>query len=109
MRGDEAGCSALRARLPELRPRIHLYGHIHEGHGAHIHRWDSANEFEPPRVQVEDEVPDQVMEDDADVGDVERTVFVNAANWPMGRAAARRGIRVFGGPGFQAVVIDLKD
>jgi hypothetical protein len=56
------------------------------------------------------------MRDDADavdsatgVVDEERTVFVNAANWPMGRAAARRGIRVFGGPGFQAVVIDLKD
>lgn len=109
MRGADVGCTALRTRLPELRPRIHLFGHIHESHGAYIHSWDAANNLEPPRVQVEDEDTDYSMEDEVDAGDVERTIFVNAANWPMGRAAARRGTGVFGGPGFQPVIIDLKD
>ena len=50
-------------------------------------------------------------------GNVSRTVFVNAANWPSGRHSWRattvgdHGKRKvpFGGPGFQAVVVDLKD
>ena len=39
------------------------------------------------------------------------TVFVNAANYPMGALAVRDGIRMnlFGGPGFQPVVVDLKE
>jgi hypothetical protein len=52
-----------------------------------------------------------------DAGNVSRTVFVNAANWPSGRHAWRATTagdrdkrRVpFGGPGFQAVVVDLKN
>ena len=54
----------------------------------------------------------QTIEDDKeDEGRiVERTVFVNAANWPMGDRTIRGGVVVdeFGGPGFQAVVVDLK-
>jgi hypothetical protein len=45
-----------------------------------------------------------------DVGPVERTVFVNAANYPSGKMAWRGTHRVpFAGPGFQPVVVDLKD
>jgi hypothetical protein len=37
-------------------------------------------------------------------------VFVNAANYPTGKKAYRPGVRPqFGGPGFQAVVVDLMD
>jgi hypothetical protein len=41
----------------------------------------------------------------------ETTVFVNAANYPMGALAVREGVRLnmFGGPGFQPVVVDLKE
>ncbi len=31
--GDEAGCAELRARVEALRPRVHVFGHIHEGAG----------------------------------------------------------------------------
>nr|GAT46669.1 predicted protein [Mycena chlorophos] len=34
-----AGCPALSARVEQLRPRLHVFGHIHEAHGAYLHRW----------------------------------------------------------------------
>jgi len=41
---------------------------------------------------------------------LERTVFVNAANWPAGKNAWRDGVKIkFGGLGFQPVIVDLKD
>ncbi|KAG7449563.1 Metallo-dependent phosphatase [Guyanagaster necrorhizus] len=85
-----AGCRDLTNRLPYLRPRIHLFGHIHEGHGAYVHEWSSGSTETP------------------DGGD--RTVFVNAANWPMGRHSwGPKGRTPFGGPGFRPIVVDLKD
>jgi len=43
--------------------------------------------------------------------EMQRTVFVNAANEPMGRTSwAKNGWKVKpGGPGFRPVVVDLKD
>lgn len=32
-RGESVGCEALRARVEEVRPRLHVFGHIHEGYG----------------------------------------------------------------------------
>lgn len=32
--GGRAGCADLRARVAEVRPRVHLFGHIHEDGGA---------------------------------------------------------------------------
>jgi Icc-related predicted phosphoesterase len=33
--GLHAGCEDLRTRVRQVRPALHLFGHIHEGHG----RW----------------------------------------------------------------------
>ncbi len=33
--GDHAGCSDLLARVREVKPRYHLFGHIHEGYGVY--------------------------------------------------------------------------
>ncbi|KAI9703697.1 MAG: hypothetical protein M1836_007467 [Candelina mexicana] len=41
---DPAGCGALRQALWRVRPRLAICGHIHEGRGAEIVRWD-------PRMQ----------------------------------------------------------
>lgn len=150
---DLAGCEALRARLPSLRPRVHLFGHIHEARGALVHTWAGEGASEPPTVQNDGNYPDDDDNDDSDsdnddmdisfeeeaedvereqeaaddgVGDgeirtevtpqrtgdagAEETVFVNAATFPAGRGAWRGTHRVpFGGPGFQAVVVDLRD
>ena len=125
--GEKVGCESLLARLPELRPRIHVAGHIHEAHGAHIHAWDPASKYAPPQVQNskddedDEDDEDSLMKDFAEQGEfdaspmedaspVERTVFVNAANYPSGKLGWRARQRVpFGGPGVQAVVVDLKD
>lgn len=32
-RGDFAGCEELRKRVEEVRPKLHVFGHIHHGHG----------------------------------------------------------------------------
>ncbi|KAJ7089217.1 hypothetical protein B0H15DRAFT_279689 [Mycena belliarum] len=37
-----AGCPALAARLAALRPRLHVFGHIHEARGAYVHLWERA-------------------------------------------------------------------
>ena len=36
-RGDHAGCEALAARLKDLRVRLHVFGHIHDGYGVFEH------------------------------------------------------------------------
>ncbi len=33
-RGEPAGCSDLLARIRQVKPRFHLFGHIHEGYGT---------------------------------------------------------------------------
>jgi Icc-related predicted phosphoesterase len=32
--GDGLGCPLLRRELPRIAPRLHVFGHIHESHGA---------------------------------------------------------------------------
>ena len=96
---------------------MHLFGHIHEAHGAHIHTWDPAFDNAPPTIQNSDSSmsiaarPVSTEESRPGEAELEKTVFINAASWPMGRNAFRRdGVRPpFGGPGFQPVVVDLKD
>ncbi|KZP20295.1 Metallo-dependent phosphatase, partial [Athelia psychrophila] len=39
LRGQPVGCEALRAHVPKLRPRLHLFGHIHEARGAEMYTW----------------------------------------------------------------------
>ncbi|GLB43247.1 putative calcineurin-like phosphoesterase [Lyophyllum shimeji] len=58
----------------------------------------------------ETEGPEEMMGGQEEEAEVERTVFVNAATWPAGRGAWRGTHRVpFAGPGFQPMVVDLRD
>lgn len=36
-RGDNAGCEELRKRVEEIRPKAHIFGHIHCGYGSKDH------------------------------------------------------------------------
>ena len=93
--------------MPELRPRLHVFGHIHEAHGAYVHTWDSDD---LPTVQNSDPVQASSDMETVENDDKERTVFANAANWPMGELSRRDGVKSpFGGPGFQPIVVDLKE
>ncbi|KAF8625848.1 hypothetical protein AX17_006744 [Amanita inopinata Kibby_2008] len=107
-RGDKVGCEALAARVAQLRPRLHVFGHIHEAHGAYIHTWDPDS---PVCPSVQNYQQPEQTEEIAKAGGGGNTVFVNASNTAMGRRAIRDGGRLvpFGGPGFQPVIVDLKD
>ncbi|KAJ7931276.1 Metallo-dependent phosphatase-like protein, partial [Mycena leptocephala] len=59
---DPVGCSALSAGLHKLKPKLHVFGHIHEARGAYVHRWkqdlDSAankDEAEQEKVYSDEE------------------------------------------------------
>jgi predicted phosphodiesterase len=39
-RGDHLGCSKLGKAIQRVKPRLHCFGHIHEGRGAAIVSWD---------------------------------------------------------------------
>ncbi|KZT70277.1 Metallo-dependent phosphatase [Daedalea quercina L-15889] len=106
---ERVGCEALAARLPELRPRLHVFGHIHEDHGALVREWPA------PALSEAATDPKSAAAEGAEGAEhspkAEQTVFVNAANWPMGARAIRRGgLRVpFGEAPFQPVIVDLLD
>ncbi|KAG6852655.1 hypothetical protein C0991_010168 [Blastosporella zonata] len=127
-------------RLPKLRPRLHVFGHIHEARGGHIHAWGEG-EGVMPEVNIDEDSDDsdsdldeeydaraqhkeeQVLlpnvtqpliskeeTDETMAAPQAETVFVNASTFPMGRGEWRAGERVpFGGPGFQPVIVDLRD
>ncbi|KAJ7512427.1 Metallo-dependent phosphatase-like protein [Mycena galericulata] len=102
-----AGCPALAARLRVLRPRLHVFGHIHEARGAYVHLWDSVDALGAQNTsQTATDAAE--LEEEQVIGDGAQTVFVNAANWPSGSNAERYGEKVVvGGFGVQPVVVDL--
>ncbi|KAF9506494.1 hypothetical protein BS47DRAFT_1321799 [Hydnum rufescens UP504] len=95
--GENAGCEELVSRLRAIRPRLHVFGHIHEAHGAYIHTWN--DQTDGPL--------------DADACGARETIFVNAANQPAGRLAQEAlndgHSPNFGGYNFQPVIVDLLD
>ncbi|KAJ7888634.1 Metallo-dependent phosphatase-like protein [Mycena olivaceomarginata] len=107
-KADRAGCSALAARLSSLRPRLHVFGHIHEARGAHVHLWARGDEPSTPNNAQTSRAagPDELIVEE----EGEQTVFVNAANYPSGPNVPREYGRVdAGGVGFQPIVVDLLD
>ena len=62
-------------QLLDLHPWPHLIGHIHEGHRAHVHAWDTA---EPPSIQS----GENILNDNIQDPNLVHTVFANAANSP---------------------------
>lgn len=104
---EDVGCEHLAARLPILRPRLHLFGHIHEDHGAAIHEWSSFQDA----AAVASSQDASAVTSAAAAGSRDRTVFVNGANFPMGkRAWLPNGPRVpFGSGPFAPVIVDLLD
>ena len=92
----DVGCEALRARLPDFRPRLHLVGHIHEAHGAYIHAWNTP---EPPSVQSDEKI---ILKDNLKRPKLGSYRFCDEILVVGGQIK-------FGGSGFQPVVVDLKE
>jgi len=101
---DRPGCKALASRLPQLQPRLHVFGHIHESHGAYVHTWDKSS----PSCPVVQAYSKGTQMPDSLVG--HKTAFINASNSPMSSHWNRGATMLpFAGPGFQPVIVDLKD
>ncbi|EIW84205.1 hypothetical protein CONPUDRAFT_80627 [Coniophora puteana RWD-64-598 SS2] len=100
-RGESAGCPELRCHLGSMQrpPLLHLFGHIHEGHGALVHDW-SKDDKQLDKGNASSTNPNP-----------RETLVVNAANAPMGKKSRTPdGERVPpGGPGFQPVIVDIRD
>ena len=84
MRGEDVGCENLLRAVQRCRPRVHCFGHIHEGWGAERVLWD---EERRERVEVD---AGRVLEERAAGVDVsscgerplvfgKETLFVNAS------------------------------
>jgi hypothetical protein len=84
--GASAGCEALFAAVKRARPRLHVFGHIHEGYGALRGEWKE-DSLERTRVVCDE---DRVREERSAYVDVssdsgqplrfgEETLFVNAS------------------------------
>ncbi|RJE18845.1 hypothetical protein PHISCL_08815 [Aspergillus sclerotialis] len=41
--GENVGCEFLRTAVERARPKLHVFGHIHEGYGAGMMDWGSGN------------------------------------------------------------------
>ncbi|KAJ6532770.1 hypothetical protein DFH09DRAFT_1092766 [Mycena vulgaris] len=132
-RKDRPGCRALSSRLLDLKPRLHVFGHIHEARGAYLHLWSpgSTELSAQNAIQLEAVIEETFWtkskskakralkkfrpsrpntETIAESEAAEQTCFVNAANSPAGPNSRRDGVRVkVGGPGFQPVIVDLMD
>ncbi|KAJ6572108.1 Metallo-dependent phosphatase-like protein [Mycena capillaripes] len=100
---ERAGCSALATGVSKLKPKLHVFGHIHEARGAYVHRWkDGLEQVNDDGIILFNEAAQEKFEG------AEETIFVNAANYPSGPNAFRPGGRVkAGGTGFQPIIVDL--
>ncbi|CCA76331.1 hypothetical protein PIIN_10326 [Serendipita indica DSM 11827] len=66
--GARVGCRELWKKVQSVRPKIHVFGHIHEARGAVVKYWDEEDATGTPVT--------------GDLGQRRFTVFVNAATYP---------------------------
>ncbi|KZT40977.1 Metallo-dependent phosphatase [Sistotremastrum suecicum HHB10207 ss-3] len=90
------GCKDLWERVQDVRPRVHVFGHIHLPHGVLLHQWPGST---------------------PDTAQYQETLFINAANQPIGAGVGQlqedmreRGIELkTGSYPFQPVIVDIRD
>lgn len=78
-RGDDAGCEFLRNAVRRARPRLHCFGHIHEGWGAQRIKWNQnvVENANPAKEQMLRDRSAYLSAHNDTFG--EETVFVNAS------------------------------
>ncbi|KAL9027800.1 MAG: hypothetical protein Q9196_003733 [Gyalolechia fulgens] len=82
--GETVGCEHLLRAVKRCRPRLHCFGHIHEGWGAERMNWVEENSAELP-VEGQNVLNDRCVDVDVSEGSEkplhfgEETLFVNAA------------------------------
>ncbi|MCJ1246322.1 hypothetical protein MMC30_003529 [Trapelia coarctata] len=82
--GQSAGCENLMTAVKRVRPRMHVFGHIHEGRDTKRYAW-SSNASDPVLVSEAEDAWDKAAfadysaEGEGPLRFGEETVFVNAA------------------------------
>lgn len=82
--GERVGCEHLLKACTRARPRLHVFGHIHEGYGAVRHNW-ATNTTETIQLQDPETVQEQrscyynLSGGDRPLVFGEETLFVNAS------------------------------
>lgn len=95
--GVHAGCPTLLSRIAELKPRLHVFGHIHESRWSRVQQWENQDNLS--RLAADLPLPS--------------TVFLNAANSPVTsnfgpEASSADGQRIpIGGPGWHPIIVDM--
>lgn len=73
------GCDNLFRAVGRVRPKLHCFGHIHEGHGAKLVTWESKGKNENS-IKSEREIPEVYPDsEEVSVKHGEETLMVNAA------------------------------
>jgi len=87
-RGDSAGCENLLAAVKRVRPRMHVFGHIHEGRGTKRCAW-SGDSSDPVLISEAQDAWDRAafvevsMDGEGPMKFGEETLFVNASIMTM--------------------------
>lgn len=78
---EKCGCPKLWEAIERTKPRLHCFGHIHEGYGAQIVTWGSKSNATHPQDQDQVQVHDARIEDGNLIvaPTVDETLLVNAA------------------------------
>lgn len=42
---ESVGCAHLFSAVRKARPKMHVFGHVHEGYGAEVVRWEDKGEL----------------------------------------------------------------
>lgn len=91
--GARVGCRELWKKVQSVRPKIHVFGHIHEARGAVVKYWDEEDATGTPVT--------------GDLGQRRFTVFVNAATYPTYK---HREIQSKGTEGYHypPIIVDIR-
>lgn len=81
LHGMEVGCEHLRRAVERCRPRIHAFGHIHEGHGA---LWKSWNASDISGALSDQSIPTMATPNMDQIDS--RGIFVDATGLQAGRS-----------------------
>jgi Icc-related predicted phosphoesterase len=67
--GDEVGCDDLRDAVARVRPRVHVFGHIHEARGTHrvgptlfVNACSCTLDYEPNNAAIVVDLPEDRSE-----------------------------------------------
>ncbi|KAI9839453.1 MAG: hypothetical protein M1819_002078 [Sarea resinae] len=74
-RGGNVGCEHLLRAVQRARPRLHCFGHIHEGWGAERVRWGDARDSKAEGIESVD-----LLEQDQEKMLAERSAYIDASS-----------------------------